>query len=186
MGSQWFTVLDQGKAHHQGNVSESSKPVTAFVTPWGLYEWNRIPFGLTGAPGRFQKYMNEILNDNRDRFCIPYLDDIIIYSSTFEGHLNHLRAVLRRLKEKGIKLKPMKCELFRKTVRYLGCMITEQGYMMDPKDKDAVLQLKDRMLNYMYDSSLVSLAIFESTSLTFPGGLRHCMTCLSSWQEDFK
>ena len=51
--------------------------------------------------------------------------------------------------------------------------------MMDPKDKDAVLQLKDRMLNYMYDSSLVSLAIFESTSLTFPGGLRHCMTaCL--------
>ena len=114
MGSQWFTVLDQGKAYHQGNVSESSKPVTAFETPWGLCEWNRIPFGLTGAPGRFQKYMNEILNDNRDRFCIPYLDDIIIYSSTFEGHLDHLRAVLRRLKEKGIKLKPMKCELFRK------------------------------------------------------------------------
>ena len=97
MGSQWFTVLYQGKAYHQGNVSESSKPVTAFVTPWGLYEWNRIPFGLTGAPGRFQKYMNEILNDNRDRFCIPYLDDIIIYNSTFEGHLG---AVLRRLNEK--------------------------------------------------------------------------------------
>ena len=143
-GSQWFTVLDQGKAYHQGNVSESSKPVTAFVTPWGLYEWNRIPFGLTGAPGTFQKYMNEILHDYRDRFCIPYLDDIIIYSSTFEGHLDHLRAVLRRLKEKGIKLKPKKCELFRKTVRYLGCLVTEQGYMMDPKDKDAVLQLKNR------------------------------------------
>ena len=67
-GSQWFTVLDQGKATTRG-ISESSKPVIAFVTPWGLYESNRIPFGLTGAPGRFQKYMNEILNDNRDRFC---------------------------------------------------------------------------------------------------------------------
>ena len=100
MGSQWFTVLDQGKAYHQGNVSESSKP----VTPWGLYEWNRIPFGLTGAPGTFQKYMNEILNDYRGRFCIPYLDDIIIYSSTFEGHLDHLGAVLRRLNEKGIEM----------------------------------------------------------------------------------
>lgn len=143
-GSRWFTVLDQGKAYHQGKMSESSKPVTAFVTPWGLYEWNRIPFGLTGAPGTFQKYMNEILHDYRDRFCIPYLDDIIIYSPTFERHLDHLRAVLRRLKDKGIKLKPKKCELFCKTVRYLGCLVTEQGYMMDPKDKDAVLQLKNR------------------------------------------
>ena len=115
MGSQWFTVLDQGKAHHQGNVSESSKPVTAFVTPWGLYEWNRIPFGLTGAPGRFQKYMNEILNDYRGRFCIPYLDDIIIYSSTFEGHLDHLGAVLRRLNEKGIEMwvVPQNCTIPR-------------------------------------------------------------------------
>ena len=116
----------------------------SFCDAIGLYEWNRIPFGLTGEPGTFKKYMNEILHDYRDRFCIPHLDDIIIYSPTFERHLYHLRVGLRRLKDKGIKLKPKKCELFRKTVRYLGCLVTEQGYMMDPKDKDAVLQLKNR------------------------------------------
>lgn len=142
-GSQWFSVLDQGKAYHQGIVKDECKPFTVFVTPWGLYEWNRIPFGLTGAPGTFQRFMNDVLEDFRDKFCIPYIDDIIVYSDSFTNHLQHLRAILRRLKEKGLKLKPRKCELFQKSVRYLGCRVSREGYQMDPADREAILKLTE-------------------------------------------
>ena len=140
-GSKWFSVLDQGKAYHQGFIKEESQHLTAFVTPWGLYEWSRIPFDLSGA---FQNFMENCLEGLRDKICLPYLDDILVFSQSFKDHIEHLRQVLRRLKEKGIKLKQLKCILFRKQVRYLGQLVTAEGYTMDPADKEAVLALKDR------------------------------------------
>ena len=88
--------------------------------------------------------MENCLEGLRDKICIPYLDDILAFSQSFEDHLEHLRLVLRRLKKKGIKLKPQKCVLFRKQVKYLGQLVTADGYTMDPNDKEAVLSLKDR------------------------------------------
>lgn len=143
-GSQWFTLLDQGKAYHQGYVSEECRHYTAFITPWGLYEWNRIPFGLSGAPGTFQRFMNECLEGLRDQFCLSYLDDILVYSKTFEDHVEHIRVVLQRLKQNGIKLKPRKCELFKHKVRYLGHLVTPDGYCMDPADTEAVRSFKEK------------------------------------------
>ena len=108
-GKKWFSTLDQGKAYHQGFMTEESRHLTVFVTPWGLYEWVRIPFGLTGAPAAYQRFMEETLREVRDRCCLPYMDDALVYSKTFDDHLSHLRRVLRLLKKKGVKLRPYKC-----------------------------------------------------------------------------
>jgi hypothetical protein len=93
-------------------VKEKCQKYTLFVPPWGQCEWNRIPFGLTVAPRIFQAYMNEALEGMRDTCCLSYLDDILVYSNSFESHLNDLKCVLICLREKGLKLKPRNCHLF--------------------------------------------------------------------------
>lgn len=143
-GSAWFSVLDQGKAYHQGYLDESSQPLTAFITPWGLYEWVRIPFGLSSAPAEFQRSMEECLVGLRDDSCQPYLDDNLVHSHTFEDHLQNLRAVLRRYQQHGVKLTPRKCSVFKDSVKFLGKIVTRDGYTMDPTELAPVQALKDR------------------------------------------
>lgn len=140
----WFSILDQGKAYHQGFVAEGSRHMTAFVNPWGLYEWVRIPFGLSNAPAAFQRSMEEMLTSLRDECCIPYLDDILCYSKTFEDHVEVIRRVLRALQRHGVKLRPTKCELFRKEVRYVGRLVSADGVRIDPKDLEAIQALRDK------------------------------------------
>ena len=144
-GNKWFSTIDQGKAYHQGFMEPESRPLTAFVTPWGLYEWIRIPMGLKNAPAEFQRFMENILDDYRDKICAPYLDDVIVYSASFQDHVEHVRLILKRLKEHGIKLKAEKCHLFKREVKYLGRIVSEEGYRIDPENIEPILKLKDAM-----------------------------------------
>ena len=112
--NQYFSLLDQTKAYHQLHLDPESRKFTAFLTPWGFYEWVRKPFGLMNAPAYFQRFMESCLGEYRDDFAIPYLDDLLVFSGSFEDHLKHVRLMLQRLKKYDIKIKASKCQLFKR------------------------------------------------------------------------
>ena len=141
--NRWFSTLDMSKAYHQGFIHETSRPLTAFATPWSLLEWIRIPFGLMNAPTVFQRYMNECLADLRDVICIPYLDDVLAYSKSFDDHLKDVQMVLKRLREHGIKLNFKKCNWFRKEAKYLGHILSEDGYRVKGANDEVIDKLRE-------------------------------------------
>lgn len=141
VGNTWFSILDQGSAYHQGFVSEESRHVTAFSSPWGLYKW---VFGLTNAPAAFQRCMEGVLESIRDECCTPYLDDVLCFSKTFHDHLEHLRKILQQMRSHGIKLHPKNCEFFKRQIRYIGRLVSDKGIQIDPQDLEAVGALKNK------------------------------------------
>ena len=143
-GSKFYTTLDLSRAYWQGYMSPESKAKTAFVTPWGLYQWVRIPFGLSTAVPVFQRFMEGVVEDYRDTFCIPYLDNTIIHSKSIDEQIEQIQTILIRFKSKGLKLNITKCNFFAKQVSYLGRKISEHGYTMDDTSTEAVRNLIGR------------------------------------------
>lgn len=141
-GMKWFSTLDLTQAYHQGYVEENSRKYTAFSVPWALYEWIRIPYGLMNAPTKFQRSMNEMLEELRDMSCSPYMDDIITYGKSFHDHLLRLEKIFIKLRKHGAKLNPKKCVLFKQKVEYLGKVITAEGYHDNPLNTEAVDKLR--------------------------------------------
>ena len=144
--TRYFTSLDLASGYWQIRVHQDSVPKTAFITPQGLYEFRVMPFGLTNAPSTFQRLMQELLAGlnppGGDAFVSVYIDDVLIYSRTMEDHLAHLRAVLGRLQEAGLKLKPAKCRFMCKEVEFLGHCITPMGLKTTPRLVTAVLEFR--------------------------------------------
>jgi len=96
-GAQWFSTLDLASGYNQVAVAERDKPKTAFCTPFGLFEFERMQFGLCNAPGTFQTLMERIFGDQSFHSVLLYLDDVIIFSSSVVQHLQRLEMVLSRL-----------------------------------------------------------------------------------------
>ena len=130
-GARYFSTIDLSSGYWQVELDSAAKAVSAFVSPFGLYEWNRMPFGLCNAPGTFQRLMNKVLGDLVPNICLVYLDDIIIFSNTFEDHLEHLSSVFNRLRVANLKIKPAKCHLLRTEVTYLGFNFSGAGVTPD-------------------------------------------------------
>lgn len=137
-GAQWFSTLDLASGYNQVPVSEPDKQKTAFCTPFGLFEWNRMPFGLCNAPSTFQRLMQRMFGDQQCESLLLYLDDIIVFSSSVSQHVQRLEVVLDRLQREGLKVKLSKCSFFRREVGYLGHIISDQGVATDPAKIEAV------------------------------------------------
>ena len=113
-------------------LTDSVKPKSAFVlSSLGKYQFNRVPFGLAQAPAYFQKLINDVLKGCN--FAMGYLDDIIIYSRTEKEHLEYLEEIFIRLKAAGPKLKLEKCCFFKKHIKYLRHLISEEGIQPLPE-----------------------------------------------------
>ena len=138
-GSKYFSTLDLKSGYWQVELKEDDKAKTAFQAgPLGFFECNRMPFGLCNAPATFQRLMERCMGDLNLQDCLIYLDDIIIFSATFEEHLERLQAVFERLEKHNLKLKPSKCHLFKERVVYLGHVVSEAGIQADPEKIEAV------------------------------------------------
>ena len=135
---KWFSTIDLIAGYHQVAVAEEDRHKTSFTTPFGLYEYNRMPFGLCNAPGTFQRLMHACLADEYFQSILCYLDDILVYSKIFEDHLLRLNMVFERLRRYGLKIKPSKCTFFQPEVKYLGHMITRDGITTDASKVEAV------------------------------------------------
>ena len=137
-GATLFTTLDLASGYWQVEVDPSDKEKTAFSTSQGHFEFNVMPFGLTNAPATFQRLMECILAGLSGEQCLIYLDDVIIFSTTFEEHLERLMSVFERFRAAGLKLKLKKCQFAQSAVTYLGHIISDKGIEPDKTKLEAV------------------------------------------------
>ena len=119
-GSNIFSTLDATSGYHQIPIAARDIQKTAFQTTSGLYEFVRMPFGLSNAPAAFQRTMDNIFRDEKGEFLQVYLDDIIVYSKSREEHEKHLSIVLKKIQEANLKLKRKKCKFFQEELEILG------------------------------------------------------------------
>ena len=121
-GSKVMSKLDLAKGFYQVEVDAQSREKTAFICPFGKYEFTRMPFGLKNAPALFQRCMEVVLHECYS-FSAPYIDDVIAFSENAEEHVEHLRLVMAELKRYGMTVKEKKCMFGMKKVEYLGHVI---------------------------------------------------------------
>ncbi|KFD60898.1 LOW QUALITY PROTEIN: hypothetical protein M514_26959 [Trichuris suis] len=131
-GARYSSTIDLLSGYWQVELTAAAKEKTAFITHDGLFQFNVMPFGLTGAPATFQRLMERVLAGLKWSICLVYLDDIIVFSRTAEEHIEHLAQVLSRLQEADPKVNSRKCKLFCKEVCYLGHIVSEKGIEPDP------------------------------------------------------
>ena len=131
-GSQFFSTLDLQSGYHQVAMHPNSKEKTAFISHSGLYEFNVLSFGLANAPPNCQRLMGKVLHGLDWKIFLINIDDIIIFSSTFDEHLERLNLVFYRLRKANLKLKPSKCRLSCRSVDFIGFVFSSDGILPDP------------------------------------------------------
>ena len=138
-GHKFYSRLDLASGFWQIRLHEADEPKTAFCAPSvGQFAWRVLPMGLKVAPSVFARLMQKVLRPFLGRFCVTYLDDIGVYSDSWEDHLEHIRLVLQALREHHLFAKPSKCAFFLTELDFLGHLVSAQGISVDPAKVEAI------------------------------------------------
>ena len=137
-GAQYFSIFDLASGFHQINMHPDDIPKTAFTTPYGHYEYVRMPMGLCNGPPTFQRLMDIVLTGMQGHEVFVYLDDIVVYARTLTEHDEKCRRLFDRLRKAKLSLQPDKCEFLKKEVIYLGHIISKDGVKPNPEKVEAV------------------------------------------------
>ena len=142
-GAKIFSALDLESGYHQIEIWEPDKEKTAFITRDGLYEWNRMPFGLINAPYTFQRIMNHVFKELLWKNVVVYMDDILIFSRNEQDHIRDLKSVLTKIAEYGFKIKESKCMFGVKEIDFLGFTIKDSCMFIKEEQRNKVMMLQE-------------------------------------------
>jgi hypothetical protein len=157
--AKFLSTLDLRSGYWQAEILPEDRDKTSFITRKGQWRFKVLSFGLANAPGLFQRLMDRVLAGLTWDTCLVFLDDIIVYSSTFEEHAQRLDAVFQRVAAAGLKLHPQKCRLFQRKVTFLGHVVSEEGIAPDP-DKISAVQTWPRPRNLTEVRAFVGLCSY--------------------------
>jgi hypothetical protein len=131
-GSQWFSTFDLRSSYHPVEMDPRDAEKTTFVCREGSFKFLTMPFGLCNAEATFQRLMDVTMSGLAYDICLTYIDDIIVFPRTLSEHLERLEAVLSRLVQAGLKLKPSKCHILQQSVEFLGHVVSSDGIGTSP------------------------------------------------------
>ncbi|CAF1470340.1 unnamed protein product [Adineta steineri] len=139
-GSKIFSKLDLRSGYFQVPLAPDERPKTAFTTPDGLWEFTRLPQGLKNSPSVFQRLMHQTLGSLRFEICLAYLDDVVVFSPSFEQHLLDVTQVCQVLNESNFKLNYNKCAFFHSEIPFLGHKVTPDGCSPNDDNIRSIMQ----------------------------------------------
>lgn len=140
-GNTYFSTMDLTSGFYNIPMAEEDKKYTAFTTPMGLFEYNRMPQGLCNSPASFMRMMLSIFGDLNFSSLLCYLDDLLVFARTEEEALERLETVFQRLRIHNLKLSPKKCHLMRSSVKFLGHIIDGNGVAVDPAKVEVIAKM---------------------------------------------
>ena len=138
-GARVYSMLDASGAYHNIRIHPDSRSATTFTSPYGAYQFKRLPFGLVNAGASYSRMVQQMLSQLPEGFVLCYLDDVLVYSSDVDSHLAHLTQVIQLHRAGGIKLQLKKTHLFQEEINYLGHRVSGDGVGMIPEYVERVL-----------------------------------------------
>lgn len=174
-GNAFFSTMDLTSGYYNVEVHEEDKKFTAFTSPFGFYEYNRLPQGLCNSPAMFMRMMMmAIFGDQNFLSLLCYLDDILVFAPNEQLALQRLEMVFERVKVHNLKLAPKKCQFMRPSVKFLGHIVRKDGVSTDPEKVKAIVALNEKDL------------MVEGTNTPCPTKVRSFLGMVGFYQQFFE